>query len=318
MADVFRPNARRGTAIASGASQHGQRRHWPIVALYAGPAIIVGLITLIVPLAVVIGLSFTDYRLGASAFSFVGARNFIDLASDPVMRRSLANTLAYTALVVPASTAIGLGLAMLIDARTSLKGLYRTIHFLPVMAATIAIAVVWEFMLHPSFGLVNLLLAKAGIAGPRWLEDPSTALISLAIIGVWQMAGFNMVLFLTGLTAIPAQYYEAAAVDGAARAWDRFWLVAWPMLRPITGFVVVISVIRSFQLFETVYVITGGGPQKSTEVLLYTMFSEAFEFFRTGRAAAIAVVFLVLVGVLTLLKFGVAAPRAAAQRARTP
>jgi multiple sugar transport system permease protein len=114
-----------------------------------------------------------------------------------------------------------------------------------------------------------------------------------------------MVLFLTGLTSIPAQYYEAAAVDGAARAWDRFWLVTWPMLRPITGFVVVISVIRSFQLFETVYVITGGGPQKSTEVLLYTMFSEAFEFFRTGRAAAIAVVFLALVGVLTLLKFRV-------------
>jgi multiple sugar transport system permease protein len=315
MADVLRPDARHGPNAARVASR--QRQHGPIVALYAGPAIVLGLITLIVPLAVVIGLSLTDYRLGASTFSFVGARNFIDLASDPVMRRSLANTLIYTALVVPASTAAGLGLAMLIDARASFKGLYRTIHFLPVMAATIAIAVVWEFMLHPSFGLVNLLLAKAGIAGPRWLEDPSTALVSLAIIGVWQMAGFNMVLFLTGLTAIPAQYYEAAAVDGAARAWDRFWLVTWPMLRPITGFVVVISVIRSFQLFETVYVITGGGPQKSTEVLLYTMFSEAFEFFRTGRAAAIAVVFLVLVGVLTLLKFRVAAPRAAEQRPRT-
>jgi multiple sugar transport system permease protein len=310
MADVIR-------AFAGQPATRGARR-WPVVALCAGPAIALGLVTLILPLMVVIGLAFTDYRLGAPALSFIGVRNFVALAGDPVMRHSLANTLAYTALVVPASTLIGLGLALLIDARTSLRGLYRTIHFLPVMAATIAIAVVWEFMLHPSFGLVNLLLAKAGIAGPRWLEDPSTALLSLAIIGVWQMAGFNMVLFLTGLTAIAAQYYEAAAVDGASRAWDRFWLVTWPMLRPITGFVIVISVIRSFQLFETVYVITGGGPQKSTEVLLFTMFSEAFEFFRTGRAAAIAVVFLLLVGALTLLKFRVGLRRASGAESGEP
>jgi multiple sugar transport system permease protein len=171
-----------------------------------------------------------------------------------------------------------------------------------VMAATIAVAVVWEFMLHPNYGLVNLALAEIGVAGPRWFADPATALLSLAMIGVWQAAGFNMVLFLTGLTSIPAHLYEAAEVDGAISAWDRFWLVTWPLLRPITVFVLVVSVIRSFQLFETVYAVTHGGPQKSTEVLLFTMFTEAFEFFRTGRGAAIAVVFLALVLGLTLIK----------------
>jgi len=280
-----------------------------LVALCAGPAVLFGLVTLIGPLVAVVVLSLTDYRLGAAHFSFIGTRNFVALAHDPVFRHSFANTLLYSALVVPASTLAGLGLALLIDARPAMRAFYRTVHFLPVMAATIAAAVVWEFMLNPSLGLVNLLLAQVGIAGPRWLEDPKTALLSLALIGVWQSCGFNMVLFLTGLTSIAPQYREAAAVDGAAHAWDRFWLVTWPLLRPITAFVVVISVIRSFQLFETVYVITGGGPQKSTEVLLYTMFSEAFEFFRTGRGAAIAVVFLALVGTLTLVRFWLFADR---------
>ncbi|WP_242561169.1 MULTISPECIES: sugar ABC transporter permease [Pandoraea] len=274
-----------------------------IVVGFAGPAALVGLITLVLPLIAVVALAFTDYRLGAKTLSFIGLDNFADLAGDDVFRKSFAHTLMYSAIVVPVSTVAGLGLALLINAQSSWRSFYRTLHFLPVMAATIAIAIVWEFMLHPSFGLVNLLLAKVGIVGPRWLEDPATALLSLAIIGVWQMTGFNMVLFLTGLTGISPQYHEAASIDGAGRAWDRFWLVTWPMLRPITAFVLVISVIRSFQLFETVYVITGGGPQKSTEVLLFTMFSEAFVFFRAGRGAAVAVVFLALVGVLTWLKF---------------
>ncbi len=285
-------------------SRHNAHRSHGLHAfLFTAPAVAIGLATLFLPLAAVIVLAFTDYRLGAPVFTFVGIGNFMALKDDPVFQRSLVNTLLYSLLVVPASIATGLGIALLIDARPSLRALYRTIHFLPVMAATIAMAVVWEFMLNPSLGVVNQLLAGMGIAGPRWLEDPRTALLSLALIGVWQSAGFNMVLFLTGLTAIPRQYREAAAIDGATCAWDRFWLVTWPLLRPITVFVTVISLLHSFQLFETVYVITGGGPQKSTEVLLFTMFSEAFEFMRTGRGAAIAVVFLMLVGAITLAKF---------------
>jgi multiple sugar transport system permease protein len=280
-----------------------------VIALFAGPAVLLGVVTLILPLLAVIALSFTSYRLGAHSLAFVGWQNFTSIASDPVVRHSLQNTIVYSALVVPASMITGLAVALLINARTSLSAVYRTIHFLPVMAATIAIAVVWEFMLQPNFGLVNLLLAEIGIRGPHWLDSPETSLLSLAIIGIWQMSGFNMVLFLTGMTSIAPQFYEAAEMDGAATGWDRFWLVTWPLLKPITGFVFVISIIRSFQLFETVYVITSGGPQKSTEVLLFTMFSEAFTFFRTGRAAAIAVVFLVLVGSLTLLKHYFSAQR---------
>lgn len=280
-----------------------RRSHGSHALLFTAPAVVIGLATLILPLAAVIVLAFSDYRLGAPAFRFVGADNFMALKSDPVFLHSLVNTLLYSLFVVPTSIAVGLGIALLIDARSSLRALYRTIHFLPVMAATIAMAVVWEFMLNPSLGVVNQLLAAIGIAGPRWLEDPKTALLSLALIGIWKSIGFNMVLFLTGLTTISPQYREAAAIDGATRAWDRFWLVTWPLLRPVTVFVTVISLLQSFQLFETVYVITGGGPQKSTEVLLFTMFSEAFEFMRTGRGAAIAVVFLILVGAITFAKF---------------
>jgi multiple sugar transport system permease protein len=135
-----------------------------------------------------------------------------------------------------------------------------------------------------------------------WLAEPELALATLAVIGVWQLFGFNMVLFLAGLVSIPKYLYEAAEMDGARSAWSRFRLVTWPMLGPVTMFVVLISAIRSFQVFDTVHVLTKGGPSKASEVLLYSMYTEGFEFFRSGLAAAIAVVFLAFVLVLTLIK----------------
>jgi multiple sugar transport system permease protein len=146
------------------------------------------------------------------------------------------------------------------------------------------------------------VLEQIGIQGGDWLKNPSRALFTLAGIGIWQSAGLNMVLFMAGLKSIPADLYEAAEIDGAASAWERFRCVTWPMLGPATLFVTVVSGIRSFQVFDTVEVLTKGGPNKSTEVLLYTMYTEAFNFFRTGYGAAITVVFLVVVLALTLLQ----------------
>ncbi len=143
----------------------------------------IGFVSLIGPLICVAVLALTDYQLGAPGFRFIGYDNFAALSSDPVFLRSLSNTALYSIVVVTGSVLLGLGLALLIEAGPSLRSFYRTVHFLPVMAATIAVAVVWEFMLHPSFGLVNLLLAELGITGPRWLQAPGTALWSLAIIG---------------------------------------------------------------------------------------------------------------------------------------
>jgi multiple sugar transport system permease protein len=210
--------------------------------------------------------------------------------------------LTYVAVVVPAAVGLGLAVALLIESGSSFRTWYRTVYFLPVMATLIAMSIVWEFMLHPQFGLVNGLLHGIGFEGYSWLQDRRTALYALCVIGIWQALGFNMVLFLAGLVSIPRQLYDAAEIDGAHGAWARFRLVTWPMLGPTTVFVVVITGIRSFQVFDTVHVLTKGGPSKSSEVLIHTMYVESFEFFRSGYGAALTVVFLVFVLLLTLIK----------------
>jgi len=266
------------------------------------PAVALMLLLLIGPVATVVVMSLTDYQLGAAAWSFVGLHNYVELFGDRVFWQSLRNTLMYVAIVVPASVALGLGTALLIEARSSLRFFYRSVFFIPVMATLIAMAISWEYMLHPQFGLINLMLKAIGLPAQAWLSDPALVLPTLAVIGVWQLFGFNMVLFLAGLVSIPHYLYEAAEMDGARSAWSRFRLVTWPMLGPVTMFVVLISAIRSFQVFDTVHVLTKGGPSKASEVLLYTMYSEGFEFFRSGLAATIAVVFLAFVLLLTLVK----------------
>jgi multiple sugar transport system permease protein len=282
----------------------GRRSSGRSVAAYAlsGPAFVLMLMMLIGPLAGVIALSFTDYQLGAPSFAWIGLSNYYEMFADRVFWISLKNTLTYVAIVVPGAVAFGLGVALLIQSGAGLRSWYRTIYFLPVMATLIAMAIVWEFMLHPQFGLVNGLLRAAGLPGHSWLQDRGTALYSLCVIGIWQAVGFNMVLFLAGLVSIPKHLYDAAEIDGAESPWSRFRLVTWPMLGPVTLFVVAISAIRSFQVFDTVQVLTKGGPSKSSEVLIYTMYTEGFEFFRSGYGAAVTVVFLAFVLLLTLLK----------------
>jgi multiple sugar transport system permease protein len=281
-----------------------QRRHGHgvVAAVLAGPALILILLFLIGPLVCVALLSLTDYQLGASTLKYVGGKNYSEMFADRVFRKSLTNTLLYVAITVPGSVLLGLGAALLIEADKGLRTFYRAIYFLPVMATLIAMSIVWEFMLHPQFGIVNQLVKALGLARIDWLQNQSVVLFTLSGIGIWQSLGFNMVLFMAGLTSIPKDLYEAAAVDGADSAIDRFRLVTWPMLGPVTLFVIVITAIRSFQVFDTVQVLTKGGPNKASEVLLYTMYSEGFEFFRSGYASAVTVVFLVFVLALAALK----------------
>lgn len=279
-------------------------RLWQGLTAYAlcAPAVSLMLLLLIGPILAVLGLSLTDYQLGARSLSFIGLDNYAEMFADRVFWRSLTNTLVYVVIVVPGSVVLGLGIALLIEAGSSGKAFYRAVFFLPVMATLIAMAIVWEFMLHPQFGLVNLLLKAAGLTPRNWLSDGGLALYVLAGIGIWQAVGFNMVLFMAGIVSIPRHLYDAAEMDGVGSAWSRFWLVTWPMLGPVTLFVVVITSIRSFQVFDTVHVLTKGGPNKATEVLLYTMYAEGFEFFRSGYAAAVTVVFLAVVLTLTVIK----------------
>jgi multiple sugar transport system permease protein len=203
---------------------------------------------------------------------------------------------------VPASVGLGLGAALLIEADPSLRSFYRASYFLPVMATLIAMAIVWEFVLDPRLGAVNMVLKSFGWKTVDFLHDRKVVLFTLCGIGVWQSVGFNMVLFMAGLTAVPRDLYEAAAMDGAGRGFERFRLVTWPMLGPVTLFTVVITAIRAFQVFDTVQVLTDGGPNKASEVLLHTIYAEAFNFFRDGYAAALVVVFLAFIAALSAVR----------------
>ncbi|MFO1084747.1 MAG: sugar ABC transporter permease [Reyranellaceae bacterium] len=272
------------------------------VLLLTGPAVLLMLVFLIGPLVCLIALSFTDYQLGAPSISIVGLANYEEMKEDATVRISVANTLIYVAVVVPASVALGLGAALLIEADRGLRGFYRSAYFLPVMATLIAMSIVWGFMLDPRIGAVNFALKGLGLRPLDFLHDRTLVLFTLCGIGVWQSVGFNMVLFMAGLTAIPAELYEAAAIDGARRGPSRFALVTWPMLAPVTLFTVVITAIRAFQVFDTVQVLTGGGPNKASEVLLHTIYAEAFGFFRVGYAAALVVVFLVFILALSAIR----------------
>lgn len=275
----------------------------------SAPAIVLMLLMLIGPLCAVIALSFTDYQLGAPSLAWIGLANYQEMLDDRVFWIALTNTIVYVTIVVPLAVGLGLGVALLIESGSSLRSWYRTIYFLPVMATLIAMSIVWEFMLHPQFGLINAMLASIGVEGYSWLQDRRTALYALCAIGIWQALGFNMVLFLAGLMSIPRHLYDAAEIDGARSGWDKFRLVTWPMLGPTTLFVIIITSIRGFQVFDTVHVLTKGGPSKSTEVLIHRMYVEGFEFFRSGYGAALTIVFLAFVLLLTLIKAQLAGRR---------
>ena len=183
-------------------------------------------------------LSFTDWQFGAPTCASIGLGNYAQLAADRVFWQSLGNTLLYVAIVVPVSVGLGLGVALLIEARHVGRAFYRAAYFLPVTATLIAMATVWEFMLHPSIGLINADRSSAsGFPSSNWLKQSRLALFALAAIGIWQSLGLNMVLFLAGLKSIPRDLYEAAAIDGADGPWTRFRTVTWPMLGPTLIFV---------------------------------------------------------------------------------
>jgi multiple sugar transport system permease protein len=268
----------------------------------AGPAITLMWLMLLGPAVVVIVLSMTDWTFGAPALAWVGFGNYVELWGDRVFWVSLRNTLAYVAFTVPTAVLLGLGAALLIEAGNTMKGLYRTLFFLPVTSTLLAMALVFQFAFHPTVGMVNQTLGAVGLPTTDWLKNPDTALYALGVIGIWQAVGLNMVLFLAGLKGIPKDLYEAAAIDGADGAWERFRRVTWPMLGPALVFVVTITAIRSFQVFDTVAVLTDGGPNKSTSVLLHQMYQEGFSFLRSAYAAALTCVFLAFVLLLTWLQ----------------
>jgi multiple sugar transport system permease protein len=264
------------------------------------PALLLLIGLLFGPVAAVLAFSLTDWQLGSSTFNFVGTANFRALFADPTFWKALTNTLVYVAIVVPGTVLLGLIVALLIEASPGLRGFYRAAHFLPVMSTMSAMAIVWGTMLHPTIGLVNRALGVIGISGVNWLRDERTALLALALIGVWQGMGFAMVLFVSGLKSVPQQLYDAAAIDGADGILDRLRFVTLPMLGPVTMFVVILTAKRSFEVFDSARVLTQGGPNYASEVLLHRLYTESFDFLRMGYGAALTVVYLAIIMLLTL------------------
>ncbi len=268
--------------------------------LLALPAMLLMWAMLLGPAVAVALLSFTDWNFGEPEIAWSGLANYAELWGDRVFWISLRNTLIYVGISVPATVGLGLLAAIAIEGVTRGRGFYRAAYFVPVASTLLAMALVWEFMFHPTVGFVNQALRAIGLPTTDWLQNPDTALFALAVIGVWQNLGLAMVLFMAGLKAIPKDMYEALAIDGADGAWERFRRVTWPLLGPALVFVVAITAIRSFQVFDTVAVLTEGGPSKATEVLLYTMVQNGFTFLRSAYGAAITVIFLIFTLALTL------------------
>jgi len=297
---------------------------------FVAPAVLLMLLILITPVIIASVLSFSSYSLGSPGFEWIGAENYERMFTRSTYQKMLTATLTYVLVVVPMSVILGLGAAMMINSLRRGRDIYKTIYFLPVMAALLATAIVWEFTLHPTIGLVNktladgcevgwlyVLLSGSWLGGdpaaswfghgcadgfPLWLGNRNYAIWTICFIGIWQAFGFNMVLYLAGLTSVPRELYHAAEMDGAKSAWERFRLVTWPMLGPTTVFVVTITTIRSFQVFDTVEALTQGGPSKSTYVMMYAIFEKAIRQNLIGMGAAITVVFLFFVMVLTLVQ----------------
>jgi multiple sugar transport system permease protein len=268
----------------------------------SAPALLLMLVLLLMPTLAVLALSFTDAELGVSKVNFLGLSSYARLLEDRTFLGAVRNTALYVVLVVPASVVLGLGLAMLIEADDLLKPFFRSIYFLPVVSLLVAMASVWQYLMHPSIGPINMLLNKFGLSSVNWLGSSDNVMGALAIIGIWQTVGFNMVLFLAGLTGINRDLYAAAEMDGARSAWSRFCVVTWPMLGPTTLFVLTISVINAVKVFETVATLTQGGPGKASDVLLWVIYEEGFVHLQIGPASAMAMAFIAVLLVLVLIQ----------------
>ncbi|EEJ54226.1 ABC transporter, permease protein [Mobiluncus mulieris ATCC 35243] len=265
------------------------------------PALVILGIFVFYPIVAAAYMSLTSWDGFNPEMPFVGLDNYLNLAKNPEFWNSLTVTVIYAAGVSVLSVLTGLVFAILLDAPIRGRGLYRTIYFLPVVTSSVAVSIVWKYMLDDS-GLVNNWLGHLGITGPDWLQNRWIALAALTLLTVWKNLGFNIVLYLTALQGLPRSVFEAAEIDGANKLQQiRFMTV--PLLRPMTFFVVVQALINSFQAFDLVYVFTEGGPRGGTDVLGMMMYRQAFRLGNFGYGTAISLVTLVLVLVVTLVQW---------------
>ena len=273
---------------------------------FVAPALIVLGVFFGLPVFAALLLSLTDFDLYALAdpahLRFVALGNYLELLRTPMFWKALGNTAYFVVVGVPLSIAVSLGAALLLDSPLArMRALFRTALFAPVVTTLVAVAVIWRYLFHTSYGLVNWGLGQAGIGPVDWFGDPRWAMPTIMLFAIWKNFGYNMVIFLAGLQAIPRELYEAARIDGASR-WRQLLHITLPQLGPVLLLVGVITVSGYFQLFAEPYVMTRGDPLQSTVSVLYYMFEEGFKWWNLGRASAVAfLLFLIILGATALL-----------------
>ena len=267
--------------------------------LMLAPNIIGFFMFMVFPILATLFFSFTEYDL-IGAPKIIGLDNYVELFRDPIIATTLNNTLVFTLITVPIGMAFSLLLAIFLDQKIAFKRFYRGAYFLPSITSMVAVSIVWQWIYNPEFGLMNYLLSFVGIRGITWLSSSSTSLLSLAIVNIWKSAGYNMMLFLAGLQGISNTYYEAGQLDGASK-WKQFIHITLPMLSPTTFFIFIMSVISSFQVFDSVILMTKGGPGRSSSVLVHYLYQNAFQYFSMGYACAIAYLLFFIVLLVTML-----------------
>jgi multiple sugar transport system permease protein len=243
-------------------------------------------------------LSFTNYDV-FTKMDWIGVANYQDVFDDEFFWRAFWNTARYTVGTIPLSMGIGLGLAMLLNQKLRGLGTYRTIYYIPVVTSMVAVAMIWIQLFDPFYGVISNALEGIGIKGIDWLGDPRLAMPSIIAVSVWKVIGWNMLIYLAGLQGIPEYLKEAAAIDGANR-WQTFWKIILPLLQPTTFFIFVTSLIGAFQVFDQVYVMTGGGPANETTTLVHQIYNAAFKALDMGYAAAMSFVLFGIILVVSL------------------
>jgi multiple sugar transport system permease protein len=268
--------------------------------LFVLPATVLIVVFGLVPIGWSLVLSFQHNDL-LSAPSWVGLSNYRELAHDPVFRASVRRTLVYTALFVPLSVGGALGVALLLHAPIRFSRFYRTSVFVPVATSTVATGIIFNWLLEPTYGIANYLLGKVGMGPYGFFTDPDQALYAIVAMTVWGWLGFDVIIYLAALQGIPQDVIEAAQLDGAGR-FATFRCVTLPLLSPATLFLIVWSTINALQVFDEIYVTTRGGPLQATTVIVYEIYSQAFEFFHAGYAAAIAYVLFLATLVFSIIQ----------------
>ena len=276
---------------------------WKWAYIMIAPTIIGLTILNIIPIFQTIYLSFFKSGAFGKGNIFIGLQNYGKMFKDVQTWYAVRNTLVYTCLVVPITIAIALIIAVVLNKKIKGKGFYRTLYFIPMVAAPAAVTMVWRWLYNNNFGFINHLLSNLGLSKVKWIEDPNIAIYSIVVIGIWSTIGYSMVIFLAGLQEIPKDYYEASNIDGASQ-WKQFFNITLPLVSPTLFFVAVTSIIAAMQVFDVIYMMVdvANPAYNSTVSLVYLFYNNSFKYSNKGYGSAIVVLLLAIIMVITVLQ----------------